>query len=324
MRSFEISTQQILDLRPDAERPKPGDSPIAALIEQEPSCPTGDPLDVLTVLLRGSECRFRCLMCDLWKSTHLGETPAGAIPRQIKEAITSLAADKQQPRWLKLYNASNFFANYNVPKVDFPEIAKLCSPFERVIVENHPKVSNASINQFRDEISGQLEIAMGLETIHPDVLKSLNKGMTLNDFSRACDELLQSSIDVRAFVLLRPPGMCEAEGIEWCLKSIEFAVSCGVRHISVIPLRAGNGAIEHLASQGLFETPHVESLEVILRDSITALVATITVDIWDWPKLRGHCPKCESSRRSRLESANLHQEWEALPNGITCDCTMLA
>ena len=40
-------------------------------------------------------------------------------------------------------------------------------------------------------INGRLEIAMGLETVHPEVLRRLNKRMTLDDFERATTFLLQ-------------------------------------------------------------------------------------------------------------------------------------
>ena len=34
-------------------------------------------------------------------------------------------------------------------------------------------------------LRGQLEVALGLETVHPEVLARLNKQMTLDDFARA-------------------------------------------------------------------------------------------------------------------------------------------
>ena len=63
---------------------------------------------------------------------------------------------------------------------------------------------------------------MGLETAHPEVLRRLNKGMTLDDFSRAADFLRRNGIGVRAFLLLRPPYLDEAEGVEWAKRSLRL------------------------------------------------------------------------------------------------------
>ena len=43
-----------------------------------------------TLFLTGSECPWRCVMCDLWRYTTLEDTPVGAIPHQIADALASL------------------------------------------------------------------------------------------------------------------------------------------------------------------------------------------------------------------------------------------
>ncbi len=87
---------------------------------------------------------------------------------------------------------------------------------------------------------------MGLETIHPEVLPALNKGMTLEDFDRAAAFLRSNGIAIRAFVLLRPPFLSDEEGLDWALWSIDHALAVGVGCCSVIPTRAGNGLLEDL------------------------------------------------------------------------------
>ena len=90
-------------------------------------------------------------------------------------------------------------------------------------------------------LAGHLEVAMGLETVHPEVLAKLNKQMTLDDFERATRFLNERGIPVRAFILLRPPFLTEDEGVEWAIRSIELAFEWGIECCSVIPTRAGNG-----------------------------------------------------------------------------------
>ena len=74
------------------------------------------------------------------------------------------------------------------------------------------------------------------------MLAVLNKNMTLDDFSAATAFLRANDIDVRSFVLLRPPLLSEAEGIDWALRSLDFAFRAGVQCCTVVPTRSGNGA----------------------------------------------------------------------------------
>lgn len=304
-----ISNEQIFALRPQTARPKPGNSPLDVLYENEPTDILGGQASVTTILLRGSECSFRCLMCDLWKYTHTEPTQVGSIPQQIVDAL-----NRQPPitcgqanRWLKLYNASNFFSPRNIPTVDLLEIANLVKKFDRVIVENHPRLIVPAIADFRKALDSQLEVAMGLETVHPEILSRLNKQMNTDDFARACQWLLSHDVSVRAFVLLRPPGLSEEAGIEWCFKSLEMARSWGVRHVSIIPTRAGNGAIEALAERKLFEPPLAQSLYRVLSESIGKYGdMVVTADLWDFSNLRGLGVNASQLERS-MEQMNLRQ-----------------
>ncbi|MGN6547284.1 MAG: radical SAM protein [Aureliella sp.] len=309
MPSDELSSDKIVRLRPPVDRPAPGLSPLDVQDEWEASSAEGRAALVRTIFLRGSECRFRCVMCDLWRYTHEGTTPAGAIAAQVRQGLdyaTSDPSSDQRPQWLKLYNASSFFDPLNVPAADLPQIAALVRGMQRVIVENHPRILPwPAIEDFQERLSGQLEIALGLETVDPVVLKKLNKRITIDDFATAARGLRQRKIDLRAFVLLRPPWTEEAAALEWCRRSIEFAIEHGARHVTVIPVRGGNGALEWLAAQGEFEPPQAESLEKIVQEFIADQRCVVTADLWDWNKLRGTCPQCSEPRRLRLERMNL-------------------
>ncbi len=290
------------------------------IIEQEPSVKWGPPVDVATIFLVGSECRFRCTMCDLWKYTHPEPTPPGHLVAQVESAIQSIGSEvangANKPRWVKLYNASNFFASTNVPVSDLPKLARAVENFDRVIVENHPKLLNDEIRRFADRLNGQLEVAVGLETVHPQTLEGLNKSMTLDDFQRCSNWLAERGIDVRSFVILRPPGMNATEGEEWAIRSIEFAAHQGVRHVSLVPLRSGNGAIEQLAERGLFTPPTASSIERVMAE-VEKFSCVVTVDLWDWERIEGLCQRCSTMRRDVLAVSNLTQR---PPTDIPCDC----
>ena len=287
------STAEILALRPPKNVVDPR-RPYAFLAEKERSA-EGELVDVATVFLTNRECPFRCLMCDLWKNTTDHPVAPGDIPAQIDYALARLGP----ARHAKLYNSGNFFDTKAIPPSDYAAIAHRLASFERVVVENHPKLCDERVLRFRDLLDGELEVALGLETAHPEVLKRLNKSMTLADFSRAAQFLRLEGIAVRAFILLRPPFLSEEEGVEWAIRSIDFAFGAGVECCSVIPTRAGNGAMEVLEQEGLFEAPTVESMERVLAEGIRMRRGRVLMDLWDVQN---------SPRRDRLERMNLLQE----------------
>jgi len=145
---------------------------------------------------------------------------------------------------------------------------------------------------------------MGLETIHPDVLPRLNKRMTLVDFEIAARFLRDHDITVRAFILLRPPFLDEAEGVVWTKRSLQFAFDVGVECCVVIPTRGGNGAMERLTESGSFASPRIESLEEVIEFGVGLGRGRVFADLWDIEKFF-RCSRCGPLRKERLQQMNL-------------------
>src|SRR5262245_48292025 len=149
-----------------------------AFVEEE-AIESGGVATVATLLLTNRECPWRCLMCDLWKNTLDEDTPARAIPEQIRTALSELPAARR----VKLYNAGSFFDPRAIPPSEDAAIATLLTGFERVVVESHPSFVRERCFEFARRLGpARLEVAMGLETVEPEVLARLNKGMTLASF----------------------------------------------------------------------------------------------------------------------------------------------
>jgi len=287
--------------------------PYNWLNENEPDA-EGKILSVNTLFLTNKECSFKCVMCDLWKDTLDEPTPEGAIPEQIRFGLEQLP----EADMIKLYNNGNFFDKKAIPPSDHSDIAGLLDSYETVLVENHPKLCNASVTNFQQMLTGNLEVAMGLESIHPDVLPNLNKQITKEDFRKAAEFLVSNDIRTRAFILLNPPFLTDPrENIEWTLKAVEFAFDCGIDTCSVIPVRPGNGIMDQMLKDGSYVPPALKALEETFDRALEINMGRVFADTWDLEKFSS-CSKCFPARKKRLEQMNLRQV--VLPEIVCDDC----
>ena len=307
----EYDNRTIIELRSKKNKVDPF-IPYHFLHEEEPGL-SGGIETVNTIFLTGKECTFKCLMCDLWKNTLDEAAPLGAIVRQIDYALERLPhADV-----IKLYNNGNFFDTKAISPEEYPVIINRISNYKRVVVENHPKLCNNLCIEFNEMLDAKLEVAMGLETVHPTALSRLNKQLTPEDFKNAANFLTRHKINVRAFILLNPPYITDREeSIAWTLRSIQFAFECGAARCSVIPVRPGNGVMDVLWKENNYIPPTLAMLEEVFETALSLKQGQVFVDTWDIGFL-SKCSLCFNGRKHRLEQMNLTQK--ILPQ-IECSC----
>jgi radical SAM enzyme (TIGR01210 family) len=305
-------TRFVLDRRPARQEPDIAQAP-AVLIEEEPAG-DGGISRAATIFLVGRECPWRCVMCDLWRNTLTRDAPAGAIAAQVRAARQALAGASPAVTMLKLYNAGSFFDPRAVPDADAAAVAPSMAGFDRVVVESHPALVGARTGRFRDALEQQagsprLEVAMGLETVHPVALDNLNKRMTLDGFRTAARRLRAMHVDLRVFLLVSPPFVAPAEQLDWLARSLDEAWACGASVVSLIPTRTGNGAMEALEEDGLFTRPTLRTLERSLVLGLTQPRppgSRVLADLWDLDR-HADCTACLPARRDRLRFMNRTQ-----------------
>ena len=301
---------------------------------EEERRPDGRIERALTVFLAGAECPFTCSFCDLWRFTIDGPTPNGALTRQLESVLQSVSGPV--PDRLKLYNASNFFDLRAVPRLDVVGMATLAAPFAAVTVESHANTIGPKALEFARRIPGRLEVAMGLETIHPVAAAQLNKRLDLSRFDWAARFLSENSVELRVFVLLGAPHVPSEESVEWTLRTVEYAVERGASVVSIIPVRGGNGEMERLQALGQFVPPILLQLEDALErccvrelQTATAIYhrgtegtencgCVVTADLWDVEGLPA-CEHCKSARIERLRRMNVTGRGEPRIACSTCE-----
>jgi radical SAM enzyme (TIGR01210 family) len=296
--------------RRGAKNPVSPDRAYAQFIERE-RMEDGRIAEVATIFLTNRECPWKCVMCDLWRNT--APAAPGGISKQIERALEALNSGATV---LKLYNSGSFFDEGAIPKSDWPEIARICSPFEHVIVECHPKLVDARVLEFAQMIPGTLEVAMGLETADPQALEKINKRITVEDFVRAAAFLRENQIAVRTFLLVGVPFIATDDQALWVERSIENAFSAGSSVVALIPTRTGNGAMDDVLTRGNFVEPRMTDLERAQEYGLNLRAGRVFADTWDIERF-AECGRCADERIARLGRMNLSQQIEPR---VECHC----
>ena len=305
----------------DRRGPRPVHDPWrhqGVLVEQERSA-DGRSARVATVFLTGRECPWRCTMCDLWRYTTVEETPRGAIPGQVAAARTEAEAAHGPIDVMKLYNAGSFFDPRAVPDSDYAAIAAALAGIPHIVVESHPALVSeraCRVDRLLEALTASrapadraaLEVAIGLETAHPEALDRLNKRFTVDGFRRAAAALVGRGVALRVFLLVSPPFVPEAEQDDWLRRSLDVSFASGAAVVSLVPTRSGNGAMDALSDLGLFRPPMLADIERSLELALTHAGTTgrVFVDLWNLERFAA-CRQCFASRRGRLREMNLGQ-----------------
>jgi len=287
--------------------------PYACFVERE-YARSGAVEDVAAIFLTNQECPFRCVFCDLWRNTLSERIAEGLVAEQVAWALANLS---DAPH-VKLYNAGSFFDPEAIPRADLPRIAELLRGRRSVIVECHPRFLDARCVEFAEAVAPvKLEVAIGLETVDPEVLPRIKPSMSLADFDRAARFLTDHDIGLRAFILLGPPGHVGRERSDWAQRSLDHAFESGAECCVIIPVRSGNGIVEDLAARGLYARTSLAELHAVVAYGIRARRGRVFADLWDIERL-ADCSRCSAARVAALEQMNRTQRAVA---PIECACT---
>ena len=99
-----------------------------------------------------------------------------------------------------------------------------------------------------------------------------------------------------------------ADAIEWAVRSVEYGFARGTTAVSLIPTRAGNGAMDQLARSGFFVPPALATIEAALDQSIALGRGRVFLDLWELERFAS-CTHCFPARRERLRQINEQQQF---------------
>lgn len=276
------------------------------------------------IILRTSGCSHSkdggCTMCGYNLESSEDVSQADLVA-QFRSASKRL----EDTRMLKLYTSGSFLDDREVSPETREEIVGWCKEHgQRLLFESRTEYITAEKMGSVLGTHEDIEVAIGLESANDKVLKyAINKNMTVADFDRAATTVKSAGAKLRAYILLKPPFLTEAE-------AIEDAISTG-RHaalksdtISINPVNVQKGTVaERLWKTWSYRPPWLWSVIEVLNAS-AELDRKVVCDPTGGGKERGahNCGGCDDDALTAIRDFSLNQTGAKIELD-DCECRQL-
>ncbi len=249
-------------------------------LESGLSCPNRD----------GTVGRNGCAFCS--EASYLTAVDAGKTVLPEKSIMEALAEGIEYVR--RRHGAAKFISYFQSGTNTYGPAEKLRPIFEASI--DHPDVVGLAIGTRPDCIAMEhanlleelskktmLWVELGLQSAKNAILKLINRGHTVEDFSKAAGILRTKNISVVAHVILGLPG----ESLDDMLKTAEFLNNEGVDGVKIHNLHVLKGTkLEKLYNDGKVEVPDLETYAGWVASFLERLKPSIVVH-----RVNGHAPR---------------------------------
>jgi archaeosine synthase beta-subunit len=284
---------------------------------KEKDLSNGKVVDAMVMIMRTSGCCWAktggCTMCG-YRQASVREVTVEDLNKQIDQAISKY---KGEP-FVKIYTSGSFLDEKEIPGSVRDRILNEFSGCERILVESRPEFITPGTLSVMPKT---MTIALGMESADPDVLSiSINKGFTQEDSRRAGMAIKDAGLNVRTYLLLKPPFMTERMAINDVVRSARFADPFS-DEVSINPLNVQRGTyVERLWRRGEFRSPWIWSLVEVFR----TLSGTVNARLMSSPSGGGsqrgvhNCGECDRNVLDAIEKFSFSQNIRDLD--VTCSC----
>lgn len=258
-----------------------------------------------------------CSMCG-YNFGSKGEVSADDLLKQFRKAADGLG----DIRFLKVYTSGSFLDECEVPKQVVAAVLETCRDRDlRLLFETRPEyVSGPRLDEVVS-IHSNLEVALGLESSNDKVLQcAINKGFTVGDYDRAAAMLGRIGVDIRTYVLLKPPFLTEAEAVRDAVATMRHASKVSTT-LSLNPVNVQNGTlVERLWKNWSYRPPWLWSVLEVLRTT-KDFGSKVVCDPTGGGKERGahNCGKCDGVILDSIRNFSLSQDHSKL-GSPECAC----
>lgn len=301
----------IKTLMPNRDRESDLDKPVSLWKELDRI--RGFPEQTTVVIFRTRGCSWfnfsSCSMCGYFNDVS-SRIESENLYKQIDQLSGSLADSKV----LKVFTSGSFLDPIEVPlEIRDYFYNTIENKIEKVLVESRTEYVNEKNLQDIIRYRVPTRVAIGLESADDYIMKfSINKGSSFKKFLDSAEVLKRMSLELRTYLLFKPPFISERMAINDVLRSIR-EVAPFSDDISVNPMNVQkNTMVERLWKAGLYRPPRLWSLARILLSSRRAGVPVVSYPTGG-DKLRGvHNEDGDRKLLNMVFESSLTQDFDEL------------
>ena len=226
---------------------------------------------------------------------------------------------------VKIFTSGSFLDPSEVPVVMQQQILQcVAKQAEKISVESRPEyITEQRINAIQKTFSEkEFEIGIGLETANDMIREqAINKGFSFIDYKKATLLLKKHKINVKTYMLIKPPFLTEKESIDDCLCTLKETKKL-TQSISLNPTNVQrNTVVEFLWKRNQYRPPWLWSIVEVLKQSKNITPAFVKCDVIGGGSRRGphNCGNCDSKVLHAIEEFSLTQKKEVFQD-LSCDC----
>jgi len=283
--------------------------------------------DSLTIILNTGGCRWAraggCTMCGyVAESVEGGSVAHDALMTQVQVALDHEAEEADDVAGLiKIYTSGSFLDEREVPAETRQAIAEAFADRERVVVESLPDfVTEDKLTDFTQH-GLDLDVAIGLETATDRVRHDcVNKYFDFADFVEASETARAAAAGVKAYLLLKPAFLTEAEAVDDMVASIERAAEYA-HTVSMNPTNVQRFTmVEQLYWNDGYRPPWLWSVIEVLRRTADVDAIVVSDPVGAGSDRGPHnCGECDEQVELAIKDFSLRQD-PSVFDEVSCSC----
>lgn len=263
-----------------------------------------------------------CTMCG-----YVYDSAREITQEEILNQFTAALEKLQGVEYLKIFTSGSFLDEQELTRETAKKILAMLNEkrhIARVQIESRPEFIDARrLKELKRDFIPELEIGIGLETASDEIRAScINKGYTLEDFKSTVAACKSQNVLVKAYLLIKPPFLTEAEAIQDAISSGIEAAKLGVGRLSYNPVNIQRGTlVEELWKRGEYRTPWLWSVVEILR----SVKKRVSIPVLSHPIAAGrergahNCGSCDDAVYEGIIKFSSTQDLSFLEN-LSCEC----
>jgi hypothetical protein len=301
------------------------DADELATVYTTPEClPDGTVCQATTVIFRTKGCVWwwnsGCTFCGYFNDVRDDVTYDNLMAQW--QSAKDQTNDFEGSEVIKVYTSGTFFEDReNPPEWQEAILRETNERGLRLIVEARAEMCTPEKMSWVANLHPGCVVAIGLEAMDDEVLKfHCNKGFSTKQWLKAVKTLRANELEVKTYLLFKPPFMSEGDALKHCIEWIREAGPLS-DEVSVNPMNIQRGTIvERLFRHREYRPPWLWSLVEMIRQ-VDSVPGRLIVHPTAAGRVRGahNCGKCDKHVAAAIERYSVSGDLQEFA-GLTCEC----